>query len=269
MDNNYNGFASQPNPGSDPSQGNNQSWQQDRHTDHHGDHHPHHENHHGHHQDHQNQPVNLGSSWQQAKEPFQAPPPPAAPENSQFYQPQPQFVSPAAGQYAQPQQPFQQPANGLPTNDVNPVAVVPVLSTRGVEYWMLTLTLWLGAGGLLAVLLALFNGGTSFEVLAFPVSLLIVCLPVFSYFFLRLKKAELMNPQLRLDPSKRRLTQFTQVITFAISLFTLVVIVFGIIAAIGGHGPDSFGKFLLNSFLVLLVSGGILAYYWIDEHQGR
>lgn len=252
-----------------------QSWE--NHNQHHQNHHGHHnqhEQHHwqGEHQHHQDQP------YHQPAEPHTYHP--AHPIHP--YQPAQSaaaFVDPAqvygtqphAEQYT-PQVPPHVPAvhqPGLPASDVYPTAVVQVLSTRGVEYWMMTLALYLGAGGLLAILLAIFNGGIQFEILAFPVSLLLVCLPLFSYLFLRLKKAELMDPRLKFDPSKRRLTQFTQVITFAICLFDIIGIVFAILASIAGHGFGPLWKYLLNSIVVLIVAGGILAYYWIDEHHGR
>ena len=153
--------------------------------------------------------------------------------------------------------------------DIAPIAVVEVVSSRGVEYAMMTLTLWLASFSLLGVLLSLINGGTSYSVLAFPASVLLVCLPVFSFFFLRLKKAELHNPNLRFDPSKRRFTQFTQVTAFAACLFTLIAFVYYILSMVSGQGGTSFLKALLNVAAILAVAGGILAYYWVDEHRNR
>lgn len=155
-------------------------------------------------------------------------------------------------------------------NDVNPTAVVQVYSTRGVEYAMLTLCLFLAAGAIIGTLLACINGAGHFKVLALPVSLLVVCLPVFSYLFLRQKKAELATPALKLDPSKRRLTQFTQIIAFAACLFNLIAFVYLVFSKLAGQSEPSLGKDVLNLLVVLVVAGSILAYYWNDEHrQGR
>lgn len=159
--------------------------------------------------------------------------------------------------------------NGVPGDGTAPLAVVQVLSTRGVEYTMMMLCLWLAAGSLLWVLLALLNGGNHFDVMALPVSLLVVCVPIFGWFFLRLKKAELANPALKLDPSKRRLTQFTQVITFAVCLFNLIAFVYLLFTKLAGHTTPSIGKDLLNLVIILVVAGGVLAYYWNDEHRGN
>jgi len=166
---------------------------------------------------------------------------------------------------AAPETPLSQPAPGRETA---PIGVVQVLSTRGVEYTMMMLCLWLAATARLWVLLALLNGGNHFDVMAFPVSLMVVCVPVFGWFFLRLKKAELADPQLRFDPSKRRLTQFTQVIAFAACLFNLIAFVYLVFTKMAGHAAPSLGKSLLNLAVILLVAGGILAYYWNDEHRG-
>lgn len=160
-------------------------------------------------------------------------------------------------------------SGSTPGDGTTPMPVVQVLSTRGVEYTMMMLTLWLAAGSLLWVMLALFNGGNHFDVMAFPVSLLVVCVPIFAWFFLRLKKAELANPQLKLDPSKRRLTQFTQVIAFAACLFNLIAFVYLLFTKLAGHTTPSLGKDFLNLLVILLVAGGILAYYWNDEHRSN
>lgn len=196
-------------------------------------------------------------------------------------QPQPIVSSPSAAEPALQQAPssyYAQPAaqyrdEPLPpagdSAEIMPVAVVQVVSTRGVEYAMMTLALWLGALSLLGVLLSLINGGTSSEVLAFPASVLLVCLPVFSFFFLRLKKAELAYPELKVDPSKRRLTQFTQLVAFATCLFTVIAFVYFLISTISGTAGTSILKAVLNVVAILSVAGGILAYYWYDEHISR
>jgi hypothetical protein len=189
----------------------------------------------------------------------QPPAAPAAPEPVSWSAPAPQAPTP----------PPAAPAAPSYSNDINPLAVVQVLSTRGVEYTMLTLCLWLAALAVLWVLLALVNGGMHFSVIAFPIALLVVNLPVFSWLFLRLKKAELANPALKLDPSKRRLTQFTQVIAFAACLFNVIAFVYLIFAQLAGQGGPALWKDFLNLLVVLLVAGGVLVYYWNDEHRGN
>jgi hypothetical protein len=155
-----------------------------------------------------------------------------------------------------------------PSGGVNPTPVVRVLSPFGVEYVFLTVALLTSAFALTAILLLLVNGSTGFDSLAFPTSMLVVALPVFAFLFLRLKKMELIVPDLKLDASKRRSTQFTQIVAFLACFFTLVGFVFSIFANIGGSDL-SVGKAALNSLCILAVAGGILAYYWRDEHIVR
>lgn len=244
---------------------------------------PHHQ---GHHQPHH-------QAYQQPPEPRQEetpPTPPPVPTFNQNFMPAPQaFAPPTPPQEPEPVQPaYQQPWAPTPTppqplfqqpEPVAPVApvaapaeltpqpVVQVLSPRGVEYVFLTLTLFTGAIGLISALLVIVNGAAGFEALSFPIALLMVALPVFAWLFLRLKDAELKNPSLRLDASKRRSTQFIQIISFATCLFTLVGFVTTIFAKIGGDYDGSIFKVFANILVILLVSGGILAYYWLDEHR--
>jgi len=156
---------------------------------------------------------------------------------------------------------------GQPADAVRPVPVVRVLSPLGVEYVFLTVGLFTAASGLTAALLALVNGKTDFSVLAFPTALLVVGLPVFAGLFLRIKRLELRQPGRRFDPSKRRSTQFTQIVSFLICLFTLVGVVFSIFSKLGGQSDTSIGKTLLDGLVLLVVFGGLLAYYWRDEHR--
>lgn len=177
--------------------------------------------------------------------------------------PPPQPAAPVhTGQAAAP------PSSRLePSMDDQPVAVVQALSVRGVEYAFMTFFLWFVAGTLIGLLLSLFNGMTDFDALSLPLALLLVCLPGFIFFFLRLKKAEVANPSLRYDPSKRRLSQFTQVIAFAACVFNVVGLVYTIFQKFGGQTTGSLGKTFLNTLVVLVVAGGVLAYYWVDEYR--
>lgn len=148
-----------------------------------------------------------------------------------------------------------------------PVPVVKVLSVRGVEYAMMSLALWFGAGGLIWILLSLIYGSNGFSALAFPVSLLVVCVPVFSFFFIRLRKQELANPELKLEPSKRRLSQTTQILAFLVCLFNLIGFVYLMMAKAGGESKASLSQSILGLLAILVVAGGILIYYWFDEHR--
>lgn len=158
------------------------------------------------------------------------------------------------------------PALTMPVDD-RPVPVVKVLSVRGVEYAMMSILLWFGAGSLIFILIALIQGGNSFETLAFPLALLLVTTPGFAYLYLRLRRAELADPSLRLEASKRRYSQITQIVAFLTCFFNIVTVVYMLLSIAGGTEGVSIGKTLGSAVAVLAVAGGILAYYWVDEHR--
>ena len=156
----------------------------------------------------------------------------------------------------------------LPVSD-EPVPVVRVLSVRGVEYTMMTIALWFSATGLAWALLNLLNGSSNFSFLVVPVSILISSLPFFALLFIRLKRAELANPALRFEPSKRRLSQLTQVLAFLVCLINISVFAYNIMQKANDSGTTSIGKAIVNLLVVLGVAGGILIYYWFDEHRTK
>ncbi|MDB5182286.1 MAG: hypothetical protein JWO47_70 [Candidatus Saccharibacteria bacterium] len=158
------------------------------------------------------------------------------------------------------------PSLSMPMDD-RPVPVVRVLSVRGIEYAMMSIMLWIWSASLIGILVTLINGGASFSVLSFPVSLLIVAVPVFAFFYIRLRRAELSDPSLRLEASKRRFSQITQILAFLVCFSNIVALIAVIMEKIGGGSSVSIPKFIGSTAAVLLVAGGILAYYWIDEHK--
>ena len=161
------------------------------------------------------------------------------------------------------------PSLSMSHDSDEPVPVVRVLSVRGVEYTMMTIALWFSATGLAWVLLNLLNGSFNFNFLVIPVSVLISSLPFFAILFIRLKRAELANPALRFEPSKRRLSQLTQVLAFIVCLINISVFVYSIMQKANGSGTTSIGKAIINLLVILAIAGGILVYYWFDEHRAK
>lgn len=157
----------------------------------------------------------------------------------------------------------------MPHGSDGPVPVVRVLSVRGVEYAMMTIALWFSATSLAWILLNIFNGSANFNFLVVPVSVLISSLPIFAVLFIRLKRAELANPALRFDPSKRRLSQLTQVFAFLACLINISVFAYNIMQKINGSGTTTIVKAIVSLLVVLAVAGGILVYYWFDEHRTK
>lgn len=188
------------------------------------------------------------------------------------------FVAPAvshANSHFQPTAPIV-PTVNAPTpstlvagQSVNPMPVVKVLSPRGVEYVFLSIALYFAAGGLISTLITFINGPVDFTSLSSSVSVLIVSLPIFSWLFLRLKKAELLDANLALDASKRRSTQLIQIIAFLTCFLTLIGFIAMIFSKLGGDYTSSILKLSLDVLVILLVAGGILFYYWRDEHKSR
>jgi len=151
--------------------------------------------------------------------------------------------------------------------DDRPVPVVKVLSIRGVEYAMMSIFLWFAASSLIWLLVSLIMGNNSFNMLAFPISVLLVSMPGFAWLYIRLRKAELVDPSLRFEASKRRFSQITQIVAFLTCLSNLIALVYAVVSKIGGAGGVSIGKTIGSTLVVLVIAGGILAYYWHDEHK--
>jgi len=169
----------------------------------------------------------------------------------------------AAMPMATPSQPM------VSANSDQPVPVVRVLSVRGVEYGMMTIALWVTASTLAWIALNMLNGSAGFDSVVVPTSALVVCLPVFGLLFLRLKKAELANSDLRFDPSKRRWSQTTQFLTYLALLINFIYFVYAVLQHFsGGKGP-AITKSLVNLLVILVIAGGVLFYYWRDEHRNR
>jgi hypothetical protein len=180
---------------------------------------------------------------------------------------QPEPVQPAVVGSVNPEPPTPSvPSLGAEISD-KPVPVLEVLSVRGVEYGMMTIVLWIGAITLAWILLNMINGSRGFNYLVVPTAALIVCVPVFAWFFLRLKKAELADPQLRFDPSKRRWSQITQILAYTAVIVNLIYFVYVLLRQASSDHAPSVGKSLANLAAILVIAGGILTYYWFDEHR--
>lgn len=152
------------------------------------------------------------------------------------------------------------------SNDT-PMAIVKMYSTRGVEYAMMSIALWLLAGSMITAIINLANGETSMSTLATPLSLMLVCFPIFAVLFLRLKKAEKLDPSVKRDPSRRRFIQITQLVAFISLLVNTVVFVYEVLNKLSDSAGQSIGKSLINLAIVTAVAGPIFAYYWREEHR--
>lgn len=189
-------------------------------------------------------------------------PAPQSPHHSAHHAHQPQHYAPPMP----PTVPAHHAHPAISGNGITPMPVVKVLSPFGVEYVFMTISLFVAAVSVIGILLLLVNGTSAFAALAFPTAALVVTLPIFAGLFLRLKKMELKMPELKLDASKRRSTQVMQIVSFLACLFSLIGFMGVLFAALGGLNDVSVGKSALNALCIIAVAGGILAYYWRDEH---
>lgn len=187
---------------------------------------------------------------------------------------------------AAPQAPVTPSTFEGPNAPAAPQAVVQTFSTRGLEYIIMFIALAVSAFALGSLLHssvnAIFGSSTSFtdpgSDTPFAASALIVGFPIFVYLFLRLKKAELADPSLRRDPSRKRAIQLTLVLTFLVGLGNVIYFVYSLMSgtasdtsynynAFGSSSSDSLLGNFVHLVITLAIAGGIFYYYWRDEHQ--
>jgi hypothetical protein len=161
------------------------------------------------------------------------------------------------------------PKLAQPVDHNQPVPVVRVLSVRGVEYGMMTIVLLVSATTAAWILLNILNGSRGFDSIVVPTASFVVCLPIFGILFLRLKRAELQDPALRFDPSKRRWSQTTQFLAFTALLVNFIYFVYTLLQHASGGKAQSVFKSFVNLLVVFVIAGGVLYYYWQDEHRAR
>lgn len=165
-----------------------------------------------------------------------------------------------------------------------PRAVVQSLSTRGLEYIIMFIALGVSAfafGSLLHSSINVLYGSNDYILgsggtVPVAASALIVAFPILAYLFLRLQKAEIADPLLRRDPSRRRAIQLTLIVTFLVGLIYVIRFLYSLMSDNGSSGGEGlFGGSVANSLtgnfihlvITLAIAGGIFYYYWKDEHQ--
>ncbi len=169
------------------------------------------------------------------------------------------------------------------TDPSSPRPVVQNLSTRGLEFIIMFIALGVAAVALGSLLHSSVNTlfGSNESILGsggsmpFAASALVVAFPILAYLFLRLQKAELANPSLRLDASRKRAIQITLVVTFLVGLGNVIYFVYSLMSGNNNDAYNTFGSSAANSLLgnfvhlviTLAIAGGIFVYYWRDEHQ--
>ena len=158
-----------------------------------------------------------------------------------------------------------------------PIAVVSQRTTRGLEYVIMFLALGVTATSLGEVLHSLvddsFGNTSSYDgLVSYATSALIVSLPIFVILFLRLKRAELADPSIRRDSSRRHAVQLTLIVAFLWGLFRLVTYIYSLLNGGSTSFLDASGTSLpvanlLHMLITVVIAGGIFSYYWADEHR--
>jgi hypothetical protein len=162
-----------------------------------------------------------------------------------------------------------------------PISVVQNLSTRGFEYSIMFVSLLVSAFSLGLILHQFVNGvftepitteyaysGSEGGEYAFPATLLLVTLPIFVYMFLRLKRAELDDPALRKDPSRKRMSHFTQFLAFAFGVGYIVYFLYTLLSgSTDSNGAGSVAESFFHMLITLGIAGTIFGYFWNDEHR--
>ena len=187
----------------------------------------------------------------------------------------------------QPEHPMAKAGSSLtvpaPGTTNEPISVVQNLSTRGFEYSIMFISLLASAFSLGLILHQFVNGVFATTVAtnnydynynesggeyAFAVTLLIVTLPIFVTMFLRLKKAEIADPGLRKDPSRKRMSHFTQFLAFAFGVGYIVYFLYTLLSGSGdSSGAASIPESFFHMLVTLCIAGSIFAYFWNDEHR--
>lgn len=148
-----------------------------------------------------------------------------------------------------------------------PISVVENLSTRGLEYNIMFLALTIAAlalGSILQIAVTqAFSADSDWSgFYTYAGSALIVSAPIFIILFWRLKTAELRDPKIRLDSSRKKGVQSMLVISFLVGVGNIIGYVFGIL-----NGDSQISENTAHLLVTLLIAGGIFTYYWIDEHR--
>lgn len=149
-----------------------------------------------------------------------------------------------------------------------PINVVHTSTTRGFEYIIMFIALWIAAvcfGGMLHNVVSSWFGGSGDAASTIYVSGLVVSLPIFAFLFIRTKKVELKDQTILKDPSRRRAMHFTMTLAFLAGVGHIAFYVYTLLGGGGDYGSGGFEN-LAHMLVTVLIAGGIFFYYWHDEH---
>ncbi len=129
------------------------------------------------------------------------------------------------------------------------------------EYHIMFLTLWIAVIAIVWIInVFLFTSSRTF--ITFPLTALLVSLPLVLILFFRLGHLEDADPDLKLLPERLRMVQSTQSLSFIVLLVHTIFALYQILS-----GSHSAGQQALSWCASLIIFGGLFAYYWQDTHK--
>ena len=129
------------------------------------------------------------------------------------------------------------------------------------EYNMMFVTLWVVAIAMFWIVNAfLFTSDAA--VIKFPLTALLVCLPILLVLFFRIREHEHQDPELKHVSARLKLIQATQTIAF---LFVIIHTIFVLYQVL--NGSQSLAHQVISWLGTMLIFGGIFVYFWLDTHK--
>lgn len=123
------------------------------------------------------------------------------------------------------------------------------------------LTLWIVAIAAFWIInVFLFTSDTS--AVTFPLTALLVCLPVFLILLFRMRAHDRDDPELRHVAARLHMAQSSQALAFIILLIHTIYMVYQLLS-----GSDNSAFQLLSFAGSLVIFGGIFSYYWVNTHR--
>lgn len=148
----------------------------------------------------------------------------------------------------------------------SPTTVDPA-HAPGTEYKLLLVGLMATALALIVLLLDLIMGASSVPMVALPVAVLVVTVPVAYWLSLRVDKMERQEPLYILNDSRRWSAQFAQVTSFGACLLSAAFFVYTVFMRVAGTEGLSIGKAALDMLVVVAIAGSLFAFYWHGDHN--
>ena len=152
------------------------------------------------------------------------------------------------------------------TEPIENKAPIPVMESgytkNGFEYSLFVFSLGLSAFALAMVLHANIGGFAS-GLAGFFATTLVVAVPLTLFFGSRVKKADLANPSLKEDKSRRRTGQHIMGWAFGIGILRIIFYLYELLN--GGIVEPT--QTFLNVLVTVLIAGSVFVYFWKQQNS--